>query len=176
MQHCAQGLLRVASPSSSGVLPSSREFPSLLSLCSPVTLCSPVAEWGGRRGGQRRGCPPAAAALTELHPHLSRQAARRAPRPQERLLREAGERGECWGSPVLWAAGCLSRAGGVGLAAPPCVGDAPGMLWMLDRDSVGRAPEPSTKRFPLLFSRGRAGSAGTSFWMNFPSVTTSVSR
>lgn len=70
-----------------------------------VTALS-FAEWRGRGRGQRPGRPPAAAALAELHPRLGHQAARRAPCHQERLLREAGERGECW-VPAGWLAlGC----------------------------------------------------------------------
>lgn len=135
MQRCAQGMLWLA-------LPPNRVLPS--------------AEWWGWSGGQRPDCTPTAAPLPELHPHLGHQTAHRAARHQERLLREAGQRGECW-----MAVGCSLRLGM--LWVPP------GHPW------CGESVEPNAERSPL-FSRGRAGSAATLSSMSSPSVTTNVSR
>lgn len=85
------------------------------------------------------------------------------------------------GPPVLKSGYCVKQGNVVsaGSPVPRAVGlPVPhpwlGMFW--GRSSTGRAPEPSAEQFPPLFSRGRAGSAGTLSWMSFPSVTTSVSR
>ena len=96
------------------------------------------------------------------------------------------------GPPVLKSGYCVKQGNVVSAGGPLCRGQwggsarrvalgcllphGLGMLQMQDHDGMGRVPEPSTEQFPPLFSRGRAGSAGTLFWMNFPSATTNVSR
>lgn len=97
-----------------------------------VTVLS-FSERRGRGRGQRPGRPPAAAAFAELHPRLGHQAAHRAPRHQERLLCEAGQRGECWGPAGGVLGCCFPRLRGapdatsVSLARGECRAQHPGV-------------------------------------------------